>query len=272
MALDTTNFDRFTARDELSTFVANAAVTGAPFARNLTPLPTSRGGVAIPRANPTGFGWVGEGQAIPSVNMNDDADVVAVAKLAGLVTMSSEFIDDNELPISDLLGQTVADSMGPELDDGLLFGAGAPEPEGVMDAAPEAVGGADFRADVIGAWGELVDAGANAETIVAFASASVIAWELARVSEGSGVPIHQDGAAAMLGPGIRLVPVPTLSAGQTLVADVSRLYLVLRSDFEAEISDQAAFATDQILMRVKGRFAVACPTPGKTLRAITAAS
>jgi hypothetical protein len=32
------------------------------------------------------------------------------------------------------------------------------------------------------------------------------------------------------------------------------------------MSDQAKFATDQIVMRVKGRFAVACPTPDKSLR------
>lgn len=271
MALDSDNFAGFTARDQLATFIANAAVTGAPFARSLTPLPTERGGVAIPRANPTGFDWVGEGGLIPDVDLNDDADVVAVAKLAGLLTMSNEFLDDNELPISDLLGQTVAQSMGPTLDLGLLEGGGGDEPVGVLAAAPEAVGGADFRADVIGAWGELVDAGANPETIVAFASAGVIAWELARTTD-DGHPIHGDGAAAMLGPGIRMVPVPSLSAGETLVADVSRLYLVLRSDFEVAVSGEAKFATDQALMRIKGRFAVACPTPGNTLRVITAAS
>ena len=269
--LASNSFDGFVARDELATFVANAAVTGAPFARALTPLPTSRGGVAIPRANPTGFGWVGEGGLIPDVDVGDDSDVVAVAKIAGLVTMSSEFVDDNELPISDLLATTVADSMGPELDRGLLFGSGGTEPDGVMDVAPETFGGADYRADIIYAWGELVDAGANAETVVAFTSASVIAYELARTTT-DGVPIHADGAAAMVGPGIKMIGVPSLSAGETLVADVSRLYLVLRSDFDVQMSDQAKFTTDQIVMRVKGRFAVACPNPGKTIRTITAAS
>jgi HK97 family phage major capsid protein len=269
--LSTLSFDAFTARDELSTFVANAAVTGAPFARSLTPLPTSRGGIAIPRVNPTGFSWVGEGGLIPDVDLNDDADVIATAKLAGLLTMSSEFVDDNELPISGLLGSAVADSMGPELDRGLLFGAGGDEPEGVMDIAPAVAGGADYRADIIHAWGQLVDAGANAETIVAFTSASVIAYELARTTS-EGVPIHADGAAAMVGPGIRMIGVPSLSAGETLVADVSRLYLVLRQDFEAKMSDQAKFANDQIVLRIKGRFGIACPNPGKTIRTIESAS
>jgi len=269
--LNSSSFDGFTCRDELSSFVANAAVSGAPFARAITPLPTERGGVAFPTVSPTGFGWVSEGAPIPAVDLNDSADVVAVAKLAGLITMSNEFVDDNELPIGDLLRKAVADSMGPQLDFGVLFGSGPPEPVGVLDSAPEAIGGADFRADIIAAWGELVDAGADPMSIVAFASARVVAWELGRTTL-DGVPIHADGAEAMVGPGIRLVAVPTLSAGQTLVADVSGLYLVLRQDFEAKFSEHAGFANDQAVMRVKGRFAVACPTPGKTLRLITAAS
>ncbi len=271
MPTSTSSFDGFVCSDELATFVANAAVTGAPFARNITPLPTERGSVSFPTASPEGFDWVSENGTIPTVDLNDGADVVAVAKLAGLLGMSNEFVSDAELPMSDLLAKAIADSMGPKLDTGLLFGSGAPEPEGVMAVAPEAIGGPDFRSDVIMAWGELVDAGADPLSIVAFASANVVAWELSRTTT-DGVPIHADGAAAMVGPGIRMIAVPSLSAGQTLVADVSGLYLVLRQDFSAEVSGHAGFANDQSLMRIKGRFAVACPTPGKTLRKITAAS
>lgn len=269
--LTTSSFEGFTARDELSTFVANACVLGSPFARSITPLPTEKGGVAFPTVSPTSFGWVSEGAPIPEIDMGDGADVVAVAKLAGLIEMSNEFLDDNDLPISDLLAKAVADSMGLSLDTGLLFGGGAPEPVGVLASAPEYTGGADWRADVIGAWGSMVDAGANGAAIVAFASASVVAWELARTTT-DGVPIHPDGAAPMVGPGIRLIAVPALSAGQTLVADVSGLYLVLRSDFEAKSSEHAGFRNDQAVLRVKGRFACACPTPAKSLRVITSAS
>jgi HK97 family phage major capsid protein len=271
-ALDSTSFEGFVARDELSTFIANSAVSGAPFARAITPLPTSRGGVTFPVVNPTGFDWVPEGGTIPDVDLGDEAYSIAVAKLAGLITSSNEFVDDNELPIEPLLAQAVQDAMSPTLDVGLLFGSGAGgQPEGVMDHAVEAVGGADWRADVIGAWGELVDRGADPESIVAFASASVIAWELSRTND-QGTPIHADGAAGLIGPNIRLIAVPSLSAGQTLVADRSRLYLVLRNDFIAEASAHAKFSTDQSVIRVKGRFACACPTPEKALRKITSPS
>lgn len=260
------SFDGFTARDELSTFVANMTVTGAPFARNLTPLPTERGGVAFPTAAPDGFDWVGEGAPIPEVDLDDDADVVAVAKLAGLVGSSNEFLDDNELPIAGLLGQTVAASMGPKLDNGLLYGAGPPAPVGILAAAPTSAPGTDFREAAIIAWGELTDAGANADNLVAFASGGTIAAELARVSAATDEPIHRDGAIPALGPGIRLQPVPSMAPGTVLVADTSTVYLVLRNDFEAAMSEHAGFKTDQSVMRIKGRFAVACPTPNKSLR------
>lgn len=271
MPITTASFDSAFWPDDVTAAIALACITGAPFARSLTPRPTSKGSVSFPRANPTGFAWTGEGQPLPAVALGDDADVIAVAKLAGLITFSNESLDDPDEPIGDLLAAAVADAMGPDLDDGLLFGAGGVEPEGCFSLAPESIGGANFRADVIGAWAELVDAGADPASIVAFASASVIGWELARTTL-DGVPIHADGAEAIVGPGIRMVAVPSLSAGQTLVADVSRLFLVVRNDFETKFSDQAAFANDQALCRIKGRFAVACPQPAKTLRKITAAS
>lgn len=264
-------FDGFVCRDEVTSFFANRAVTGAPFARSLTPMPTDKGSVAFPTAAPTSFDWVSEGAAIPDVDINDDAYVVAVAKLAGLITMSNESVSDADYPLDSMLGKTVADSMGPKLDNGLLFGAGAPAPEGILAVAPEAMGGPDFRSDVIGAWGELVDEGSDPEQIVAFASGAVVAYELARTTT-DGVPIHADGDAAMVGPGVRLIAVPQLSGGQVLVVDRSSLFLILRNDFEVTFSDQAKFSTDQVVARVKGRFAVACATPEKSLRKITAAS
>lgn len=272
MSTSTSSFDGFVCRDELSTFVANAAVTGAPFARSITPLPTERGSVAFPTAAPDGFDWVAENGTIPAVDLNDGADVVAVAKLAGLLTMSNEFLSDGELPMSDLLAKAVADAMGPKLDRGLLFGAGAPAPVGILAAAPTTLPFGDFRAGVIAAWGELVDEGADPEQIVAYASGATVAGELARVSDVEGVPIHADGAIPLIGPGIRMIAVPSLSSGEIFVADRSALYLVLRQDFAAEVSGHAGFANDQAIMRIKGRFAVACPTPEKSLRRVPAAS
>jgi hypothetical protein len=41
---------------------------------------------------------------------------------------------------------------------------------------------------------------------------------------------------------------------------------VERDDFTVEQSEHAAWRTDGMSLRVKGRFAVAVPTPGKAIR------
>ena len=82
MPITTASFDSAFWPDDVTGAIALACVTGAPFARSLTPRPTSKGHVSFPRANPSGFGWVGEGQPLPAVALGDDADVIAVAKLA----------------------------------------------------------------------------------------------------------------------------------------------------------------------------------------------
>ena len=265
--LDTGSFDGKLTDPELIEFIANAALGGAPFARSLTVLPTAKGAISIPRSNPVGFDWVAEGQSIPDVDLNDDADVIAVAKLSGIVTLTNEFWDDADLPVSDLLATAVSDAMGASLDTGLLIGAGPPEPVGVLASAPTATEVAeDMRQAVILAWGELVDAGASPDRIVAFAKASVIAAELGRNSTTMDTPIYADGAGGMVGPGIALRAVPTMPANTVLVADIGRTYTVQRSDFEVAFSGHARFRNDETLMRIKARYAVACPTPGKALR------
>lgn len=271
MPITRESFDGAFWPDEIVETVALACITGAKFARALTPLPISKQAASFPTASPTGFDWVAEGAPLPTIDMNDGAHIVGACKLAGLLSMSNESLSDSDQPVGDLLSAAVADAMGPKLDHGLLFGGGGDEPDGVLDVAPVAIGGADWRADVIGAWGELVDAGADPETIVAFSSASVIGWELSRTDD-NGQPIHPDGSVAMVGPSIGMVAVPALSSGVTLVADVSRLYLVVRNDFEVAFDSSAAFASDSTLARLKGRFTIGCANPGKTLRKITAAS
>ncbi|MEO6653312.1 MAG: phage major capsid protein [Ilumatobacteraceae bacterium] len=269
MPITTESFDGAFWPDEVTATIALACITGAPFARSLTALPTSKPNTAFPTASPTGFDFVGEGQPLPQVDLNDSKYVVATCKLAGTFSLSNESLDDADSDLGGALGLAVKDAMSPKLDEGLLFGSGGDEPEGVMDVAPEFMGGADYRADVVLGWAEMVDAGADPEAIIAFASASVIGWELAR-TDNEGRPIHQ-GTTPMLGP-VRMVAVPTLSAGQTLLVDTSRVFLVVRNDFQVDFSGHEKFSSDSTVARIRGRFSIAAPHSAKSLRKITAAS
>jgi hypothetical protein len=246
-------------------------LTGSPFANAITPLPTSSGSVAFPTAAPTGADWTAEGAPIPAVTLGDSALISTPRKLAALLSLSNESLDDAVIPIGDLTGQAIRDAMGPKMDDGLLHGTGtAPQPDGILAHAPAAANHPDFRQAVIGAWGEVVQAGAPADQVWAFANASILATEWARVGT-TGDPIHEDAPDQTLtiGPGIRTVAVPSLVGGTTpeiLVADVSSLFLVIRDELSIDVNPSIYFASDSVGLRVKVRVACACPTPAKSLR------
>jgi HK97 family phage major capsid protein len=247
-------------------------LTGAPFAGNITPLPTSSGSVAFPTAAPTGADWTGEGQPIPPVALGDAALISTPRKLAALLSLSNESREDASIPLAQLTGAAIRDAMAPTMDDGLLHGDGvAPHPDGILGHATAAASAADFRQAVITAWGEVVDAGAPADQVCAFANPVILATEWMRVGT-TGDPIHDDatpGTALMLGPGIKTFAVPSLVGGATpeiLVADVSSLFLVLREAFVFELNDAVYFTSDSLALRVKCRVACACPTPAKSLR------
>jgi hypothetical protein len=203
--------------------------------------------------------------------MGDSALVSTPRKLAGLIGLSNESLDDASIPIGTLTGQAIRDSMGPQLDDGLLHGTNTPpQPDGILAHATAAANKPDFRQAVIGAWGELVDGGAPADSVVAFANPVILATEWERAGT-TGDPIHPDSSTGVLtiGPGIQTVAVPKLVGGATpeiLVCDTSSVFLVIREALTVETSSDLYFASDSLALRVKGRFAVACPTPAKSLR------
>jgi HK97 family phage major capsid protein len=246
-------------------------LTGSPFSNAITPLPTARGSVAFPTAAPSGAAWVSEGQPLPPVTMGDSALISTPRKLAALLALSNESINDGVIPVGDLAGQAIRDAMSAQMDDGLLHGSGtAPNPDGILGHATAATSKPDFRAAVIEAWGEVVKAGAPADQVMAFANPAVLATEWARVGT-TGDPIHEDSPTGVLtiGPGIQTVPVPALAGGTTpeiLVADVSSVYMVIRDPLMIEMSREIYFSSDQLGLRVKCRVACACPTPAKSLR------
>jgi HK97 family phage major capsid protein len=263
--ITTASFDAALFQSEVAGFIVNELVAGAPFTNRLTPLVTDRNGVVIGRAAPTGFGWVAEGQTLPTVDLGDSSDVIAVKKLAGIFDLSNESLSDTTMPVADMLGQVVRDSMAHDLDAGLLYGAGGLEPTGVVARAEDAVAGVSLRQGVVNAWAELVDAGAPADRVVAFGSAATLAEELGRETD-EGRPVHPDGMVPVLGPGVPLVAVPALEPGIVLVVDTSHVFAIVRADFAVELDPSAGFRNDTTACRVKGRFAVAAPAPDKSLR------
>ena len=198
--------------------IINLLISGAVFAPSLTRQGTVRSTVAWPTAKPTGWAWLEELQPFPTIDVDDDAYVVAVAKLGGIVDLSNEGFTDASINMSAQLGDLLRDSLSRDLDIGLLTGGGPPAPVGVVGVAPE-VEAADLHAAVTTARGQIGDQGGTANTLAALPS--VLAAADAQRSEGdTGVLVYPNGFAASLG--LRAVGVPGITA--PLVYDATRCF------------------------------------------------
>jgi HK97 family phage major capsid protein len=244
--------------------IVDLLVTGSPFAGSLTRYPTARSAVAFPTASPDRPAWTAEGAPLPTIGLGDDADVVAVAKLGEIVLLSNESVSDTSVNLTAQVGQLLADAAGPELDRGLLYGAGPPEPRGCVAVAPPA-DGTDLAAALTAAVGSIGNSGGSASHFAA--KPSVLANARNARATGSGVFLFPDGIGAAFG----LTEVPTPELNDALVYDASRAWLVVRNDIEVALSMDYAFASDSTAVRVRGRFAVGIPAISKTIRKVTVA-
>jgi HK97 family phage major capsid protein len=245
--------------------ILNLLVGGAPFSSTaLTPYPTQRTSVAFPTAKPERPAWLAEMDPIPVVGLGDDADIVATCKLASIVLLSNESASDASVNLTAEFGDLLRDSASAELDRGVLYGdPGDHEPRGLVAVAPAAAG-TDLGAAITTAIGSIGDAGGTATHLCARPSVLAAARDQRDVA---GVQLHPNG----IGPSYGLidVPVPELAAADILVVNRARLWLITRSDFAVDFSDDWAFDRDARAVRIRGRFAVGAPDVPKGLRKLT---
>ena len=242
--------------------IIDLLVSGSVFADTLTRQNTGRSSIAWPLVSPSPASWLKEMDPFPEPDIGDAPYVISVCKLGRLLDLSNESVSDNSINLTSTLGAALADSLSRDLDLGLLHGSGVPpEPVGVVGVAAETAGSSLFAA-AMKARGELADAGGTASHLAVSGAALAAADAAADVN---GQLIFPNGVAAALGLTAAVVPV----LDPPLVYDASRVYLVIRDDVRVEYSPDYHFNRDATTMRIKGRFAVAAPAPGKSLRKLT---
>jgi HK97 family phage major capsid protein len=246
--------------------VINLLVGGSPFASALTRYPTGRSEVAFPTAKPDRPAWVPEMGDIPIIGLGDDADIVALAKLASIVLLSNEAVDDASVNLTAQLGDLLRDSSSAELDRGLLYGEDTPEPRGVVASAP-AADGADLAAALTAAIGQVGD---NGGTVTHLAAKPSVLADARNLRDNEGRMMYPAGLGQAFG--VTEVGVPELKAADILAFDQSRCWLILRSDFQIETSRDFAFERDATAVRIKGRFAVGIPALDKSIRKLVVTS
>lgn len=243
--------------------VLNLLISGSPFGSTLARFPTTRHEVAWPTAKPDAPAWLPEMADIPIVGLGDDAVVVGVCKLASIVLMSNEGWADADVNLTTEFGDLLRDSASAELDRGLLYGEGAPEPAGAVPGARPAEG-ADLGAAITAAIGSIGDYGGVASHLCARPSVLAGARDL---RDAAGVQLHPAGIGGSYG--LQEVGVPQLESDDVLVIDATRTFLIVRSDFGVDVSGDYAFRQDATAIRIRGRFAIGVPSVDKALRKVT---
>lgn len=256
--VDTGSFGGYPFPADVIARIINLLITGSPFASSLTRQQTGRSTVAWPTAKPSGFAWLRELEAFPTITPGDDAYVVAVAKIGGIIDLSNESVSDTSINLTGEFSTLLRDSLSRDLDLGLLNGAAPPEPIGALGVAPE-VAGADLLAAVTTARGQIGDQGGTASTIALLPS--LLADTDGSVDEFGHMIYPTSFADAV---GLTAVPVPGLTT--PLVYDASRCYLVVRDDVDVQASTDWHFHLDAYSVRVKARVALAIPDVPKSIR------
>jgi HK97 family phage major capsid protein len=238
--------------------IINLLISGAPLADSFTRQQTNRSSIAWPTAKPTGYAWLRELEQFPTIDVGDDAYVVAVAKIGGICDLANEAWDDSSFNMSAAFATLLQDSLSRDLDLGLLNGSGPPEPVGLLGVAPETAGD-DLLAATAKARGEIADAGGTPDTI-ALSGTALAEADADRDANGQLVYPAGFAAAASLAP----VVVPGLPV--PLVYDSARCFLVVRDDARVEISTDWHFDRDATSIRIKARVALAIPDVPKAVR------
>jgi HK97 family phage major capsid protein len=242
----------------------NKGLSGAPFFDALTRRETDRAQLDVLSVNPTGLGWVPEGEPIPEVDLGIGKAVVVPAKAAGLFDLSSESVDDAAFDLGAELGSALRTSLGPIVDDGVLYGDGTEgAPVGVYGSLTP-VDDTSLRYAAIKAAGEILAAGGTPDVL--FLTADAWANEMSRETVES-MPVYT--AENFTIAGLRPVVVPKLHDGHAIVADSTGCYGVVRSDYAVEFDTSVGFRTDSVAVKVKVRVAAIIPAPNRSARSLT---
>jgi HK97 family phage major capsid protein len=241
--------------------ILTTIVEGAPFSRSCTPLPTQRTAVAFGILDTNDPAWGAELDEVPDLAKDQSTYECAVSRLSGSILISQESIDDSDFPLTAQVSQVLVDTFSNKLDRDLIGATGpAPVPAGILSVAAE-VTAADWQLAAVAAKAAISTAGGAASHI---SLSPAVLGQIEAERDDLGRQLYPDAATTFAG----LTTVPAVGASQPVVYDQSRCWLVVRRDFQADMSREtdAAWSHYAQSLRVVGRFALAVPQPSKACR------
>lgn len=219
-------------------------------------------------------GWVDENEDIPESEVAGDNVTTRPAKVAGLVFLPNELVEDSDPNAAALAGRRLVQGIISKVDEAFFAQAPGEEDPDYEDERPgglESIDDADLS--VIDAdptnLDSYIDALAEAEsqgtTPDSWAMHPTTARALAKIKAGTGSNALLLGQGAENGVGRRVLGVPVITSPHIVPGHVwglpkERSLVVVRKDFELATSQHYAFRKDQTAVRVIARIGFLFPS------------
>lgn len=278
----------FTPYEAGAFFFDKLAAQSVGLLSGFTVIRTDRRELQVPRLTAdAGSAWRNEGDDLLTADPLADTITATPRKLAGLNILSNEVRVDSVPAILDMVGKSLARSLGLKLDAGFFEGSGtAPEIRGLKSTS--GIGSVSMGAN--GAAPANLDAIADAINLLesnnAVPGAIVMpprTWgTLSKLKEatGSNKPVLiNDAPTEGIKRSVYGVPVfltsqlgiaetqgTATNASSIYVFDPSQIVAVIRSDVTLEVDGSAAFRTDQSMVRAILRADMVVPNPAAVVR------
>ena len=197
--------------------------------------------------------WYGELEEIDEDGPAGDELVLVMKKVAELVKLSNEVIDDSDPSVLDTVGTAMTRAVALTADRAILNGAGGKEPLGVYGQAGQHVAGPIDIDTLIDAAGLIGGVGGTATAAYINPTDHTA---LMKLKDGNGRPLLTPDFAG--GPsstvyGLTLWQTKGIAAGTALVADPAQIVVAVRNDPQVAVSSDAIFTADGSICRVVAR-------------------
>jgi HK97 family phage major capsid protein len=221
-------------------------------ASGATRIDTAQRQVHVPRVLSDGAAdWYSELDQITETGPTGDDLVLSPKKVAALVTLSSEAVDDSNPSVLDTVGTAMTRSVALKADAGILTGAGGKGPVGVYGQAGAHVVSPAITID------SLIQASGDIAAVGGLARAAYINpvdhTTLMLEKDGNGRPLltpDYSGGPSSTVYGLTLWQTPAIAVGTALVADPTQIVVAVRSDPTVAVSTDAIFTQDGSVCRV----------------------
>jgi HK97 family phage major capsid protein len=224
-------------------------------ASGATRIVTAQRQVHVPRVLSDGAAsWYGELEEIDENGPTGDELVLTPKKVAELVKLSSEVVDDSSPSVLDTVGTAMTRAVALTADRAILTGTGGKQPLGVYGQAGQHVVAAAVSIDsLIDAAGLVADVGGQARVAYVHpADHTALMKEKDQNGRPLLTPDYSGGPSSTIY-GLALGATKGVAQGTALVAAPEQIIVAVRQDPSVAVSTDALFTADGAVARVIAR-------------------